>query len=232
MVKSSSPQDSENSNTAQKTPALSLPVRLRGADTEAGPEGEVERPLNSTAAYTDDGKSPMSRYFDTDSLTPMNQKPALFLAPDLSFFQPAPPSGFAPVTVPAGNSLAPPAGMSSTAISISSNVVGATSIEFNGAVLPASSDIGAPLTSVAEVDSMSTENASSIQSRSETSGQNASDSGVPVAVYVDLSVLRETKKGRNALLQPHCVSTSQASGHFGNQKGGNENRRRAQKYNP
>jgi hypothetical protein len=83
----------------------------------------------------------------------------------------------------------------------------------------------------------STESALSIQSTSEASvqpmGQNETERpGVPVAVYVDLSVLRETQKGRNALIKPNSTSEPQTSGNWGNHWGGSDSRRHAQKrYN-
>jgi len=228
MVISSSPMDSVNSTAANKPPALSLTLGPRGVDT-AGPE--VAQPQNSTAqdvsvvgakdqeSLVSDGMSPMSRYFDGDSLTPMNQKPPQFFGAPFVFGGP---------------------NVSATAIVGESSVATKRQQASFAMYEPPSGFVLRPKPSeISNTDRrQSIESAISTQSTSTASGQligqNEMERGsVPIAVYVDLSVLRETKKGKNALIKPNSTSReSQAIGHWGsNLWGGSENRRPAQKRN-
>lgn len=238
MVKSSLPMD--NSSTAQRPPALLLTLGPRGVDTA---EPEVVQPQNSTAqdvplgltkdypeVFLNDGMSPMSRYFDGDSFTPVGQKPLM----PLQFFG-------APLAI--GGSTTTVAG----SLGVGSQQQASFSAyepQFRRMLRPAVSEISraSEISRLPPVDTgdsdrrQSIASAISTQSTSTSSchliGRTETERGVPVAVYVDLSVLRETKKGRNTLMKPSSIGQeSHASSNWRNDSWGSENRRRAQKRN-
>lgn len=173
--------------------------------------------MDHQVAFTNDDVSPMSRYFDGDSVTSMSQRtrrPPQFFGPPFVCNQPTTLATKSTETTESVATYEPPP------------------LEFVSRPKPSE------ISCAASVESKSTDHRQSPVTNTRPPGlfvrQNEVEQGsVPVVIYVDLSGLKETKKGRSDLFKPSSTSNAQTNryrvnNHWGS---GGDNRRRGQRRN-